>query len=61
MISVINKQFLTVAQQCQHIEFTLLAGLEPKLGQIICASNLGGNVTAIVKVKREIRLNYLES
>lgn len=68
MISVINKSYLSAGQKCAQSMLiqsmclnTLLTGLEPKLGQLIRASNPTDMMTAISRVKRELQLNYFEN
>lgn len=39
---------------------TLLTGLEPKLGQIIRASNPPDILTATIRIRRELQLSYFE-
>lgn len=64
----INKQTLTAeekAAQTLLVESmalnTLLAGLDPKIGQIVRASNPPDILTATNRIRRELQLNYFEN
>lgn len=68
MLSAISKQNLTQSQKNSQIILvdnmclnTLLTGLEPKLGQIIRASNPLTILEAINRIKRELQLSYFEN
>uniref|UniRef100_V5FZK3 Retrotransposon gag domain-containing protein n=1 Tax=Anoplophora glabripennis TaxID=217634 RepID=V5FZK3_ANOGL len=64
MHASIHKQQLTGAQKQltdAMVLNTLLTGLEPKIGHVVRASNPGDMLTAIVRVRRELQLNYFEN
>lgn len=68
LIASINKQTLTQKEKQAQIDLiesmalnSLLTGLEPKIGQIIRASDPDDIVSAISRIKRELQLQGLEA
>lgn len=68
MHSAVNKQNLTPKEKQAQITLidsmalnTLLTGLEPKIGQIIRASDPDSILTAVARIKRELQLRHLET
>lgn len=68
MHASVHKQRLTLAQKQAQLQLTegmvlntLLTGLEPKIGQIVRASDPVDMLTAISRVRRELQLNYFET
>lgn len=68
MHSAVNKQNLTPKEKQAQITLidsmalnTLLTGLEPKVGQIIRASDPDDIITAISRIKRELQLRHFET
>lgn len=66
--AAINKQNLTPDQKIAQTALadslclnTLLTGLEPKLAQLIRASQPNDMLTAVNRIRRELQLNYFES
>lgn len=68
MHSYVQKSYLTRDQKMAQTDLidtmslnTLLTGLEPRLGQLIRASNPNSLVEAQNKIRRELQLSYLEN
>ncbi|KAJ8916382.1 hypothetical protein NQ315_014592 [Exocentrus adspersus] len=67
MLASVNKQPLSEPQKQAQMQLTesmvlntLLTGLEPKIAQVVRASNPEDMLTAIARVKKELQLNYFE-
>ncbi|KAJ8916943.1 hypothetical protein NQ315_013415 [Exocentrus adspersus] len=67
MLASVNKQPLSEPQKQVQMQLTesmvlntLLTGLEPKIAQVVRASNPEDMLTAIARVKKELQLNYFE-
>lgn len=68
MLASINKQNLTNKEKQAQIDLidsmalnSLLTGLEPKIGQIVRASDPKDILTAVSRIKRELQLYHLET
>lgn len=68
MHAAINKQNLTAKEKTAQISLidsmvlnSLLTGVEPRIGQILRASDPDDIITAISRIKRELQLNHFES
>lgn len=68
MHSAVNKQNLTAKEKLAQIALidsmalnALLTGLEPRVGQIIRASDPPDIITAISRIRRELQLRHLET
>lgn len=68
MHSAVNKQNLTTKEKSAQITLiesmalnSLLTGVEPRIGQILRASDPDSIVTAVSRMRRELQLNHLEA
>lgn len=68
MHAAVNKQNLTTKEKSAQISLidsmalnSLLTGVEPRIGQILRASDPDDIVTAVSRIKRELQLNHFET